>query len=49
LTIAVIFFGGAMMFPSETSFQLLAISSQLVLVVANFGVALKRLLATRGG
>jgi hypothetical protein len=37
------------MFPSETSFQLLAISYQLVIVDADFGVALKRLLATGGG
>jgi hypothetical protein len=35
--------------PSETSFQLLAVSIQLVVVLANFGVAVWRSLATGGG
>jgi hypothetical protein len=37
------------MFPSETSFKLLAFSSWLVSSLADFGVALKRLPATDGG
>src|ERR1700739_3825151 len=37
LTCPVIFFGGAMKFPSETSFQLLAVSFLLVIHLFNFG------------